>query len=222
LNNKPIGKSMGIREYLIESSLSRLWKHNEEHDCGGITAFRLYTNCGYMDNKQPCYPDKPPVRITRKENDKRNKALMADLIKMGYKGATKLVGSYLEGGVSTKEISFFVVDFDNKGTLENDLIRLGKKYEQDTILFVPKGSIQNKDKAYLVGTNNCPNNDTKIGQKMIFNRGKVGYDSPFYTSRVNGRPLIFEGIELYEGLGFSSGSNAMMAGRYAEEYEKKK
>ncbi len=32
--------------YLQESSLSRLWKHNEEHDCGAMTAFRKAADCG--------------------------------------------------------------------------------------------------------------------------------------------------------------------------------
>lgn len=211
---------MGIKEYLTESSLSRLWRHNEEHDCGVMTAFRQYTNCGYNDNGEPCYPNKLPVKIDHDENSRRNKALMADLISSGFKGATKMVGTYPEGGKQTKEISYFVVDNDDKGKLKDTLIRLGKKYEQDTILFIPKGSIKGEDKAYLIGTNNCPNNDTKFGQTMIFNKGRVGYESPFYTSYVNGRPLIFENITLIEGLGFSSGSNALVAGLLSKEYEK--
>jgi hypothetical protein len=32
---------------LFESSLSRLWRHNDIHDCAALTAFRKYHNCGY-------------------------------------------------------------------------------------------------------------------------------------------------------------------------------
>jgi hypothetical protein len=199
---------MGIRQVLTESSLSRLWKHNEEHDCGAITAFRKAPDCG---EGEP---------YTRKENNKRNQALMADLIKLGYKGSTKLVGSYPEGGKTQKEISYFVVDLDDKGNLLRDLKRLGEKYEQDSILFIPKGSIQGDAKAFLYGTNDCPNNWLGKGNREYWSKGKMGYDSKIYTSKVGGRPFIFEDVALYEGLGFSSGSNAMIAGKWAEEYEK--
>ena len=206
--------------YLTESSLARLWKHNEDHDCGVITAFRNYTNCGYLDTGDPCYDDNPPIKINKSENSKRNKALMVDLIKNGFQGSTKLVGSYPEGGKQSKEISYFVVDLSDEGNLKDILSKLGEKYDQDSILFIPKGSIQGKDKAFLLGTNNCPNNDIKKGQTMMFNNGRIGYDSPFYTSYVNGRPMIFEMISYSEGLGFSSGSNAMMANSYSKEYNK--
>ena len=209
-----------FNEYLVESSLSRLWKHNEEHDCGVITAFRNYSNCGYTDNNEPCFDDNPPVKISKVENGRRNKALKAELIQTGFKGSTKLVGSYPEGGKQSKEISYFVVDLDDSGTLKDVLVKLGKKYDQDSILYIPKGSVKGNDKAYLIGTNNCPNNDIKIGKTMVFNKGKVGYESPFYTSYVNGRPMIFEIHSCSIGLGFSSGTDAMMAPILIKEYER--
>ncbi len=207
-----------LRGYLTESSLSRLWEHNESHDCGVITAFRNYTNCGYMDTDEPCFDNKPPEKISKSENSKRNKALMADLIKDGFKGSTKLVGSYPEGGKQTKEISYFVVDLEDIGDLRKILMKLGHKYDQDSILFIPKGSIQGLDKAFLIGTNKCPNNDIKTGETMIFNKGRVGYESPFYTSYVNGRPMIFEMVSCSDGLGFSSGTSAIMASKFSGEY----
>jgi len=208
-----------IRNYLTESSLSRIWRHNEKYDCGVITAFRQYTNCGYMENAEPSFSDKQPVKISKSENNKRSKALMADLIKEGFSGSIKMVGTYPEGGVPVKEISFFVIDSKQTGKLKNVLIKLGKKYDQDSILYIPKGSIKGEDKAYLIGTNKCPNNDIKIGQTMVFNKGKIGYDSPFYTSYVNGRPMIFEMTTTIDGLGFSSGSNAIMASYYSKELD---
>jgi len=41
----------------------------------------------------------------------------------------------------------------------------------------------------------CKNNWLSYGKKEIFNKSKLGYGSPIYTSRINGRPFIFEDIE---------------------------
>ena len=63
-----------------------------------------------------------------------------------------------------------------------------------SILYIPKGAIKGESKAYLIGTNSCKNNWLGIGKKEVFNKGRLGYDSPIYTSRVNGRPFLFEEI----------------------------
>jgi len=199
-----------------ESSLSRLWKHNETMDCGALTAFRKYNNCGYQDNGEPC--GKEPILLTKKENQKRNLALASDLKGLGY-GVTKLIGTYPEGGKTVKEISYFVTDLENSGDLERNLKRLGEKYNQDSVLYIPKGAINNNSKAYLIGTNNCCNNWLDYGSKEVFNKSKLGYDSPIYTSKVNGKPFIFETLEYSDEL-FGSGSNSVMASRFAKDYDK--
>lgn len=172
---------MSIRQVLTESSLSRIWRHNEKFDCGALTAFRKGENCG---------EGRP---YTSKENRQRNKSLKAKLLAKGY-GVTALDGVYPEGGKQAKEESYFVVDLNNTGTLEKELKKLGEMFEQDSILFIPRGSIQGDAKAYLIGTNKCSNNWLGYGKKEVFNKGKVGYDSPIYTSYVNGRPFIFEEV----------------------------
>ena len=53
----------GVREYLGESSLSRLLSHMSNHDTGTITAFRYATDCGEGDV------------YTKKQNLQRNKSL---------------------------------------------------------------------------------------------------------------------------------------------------
>ena len=78
------------------------------------------------------------------------------------------------------------------GKLQKDLITFGELFEQDSILFIPKGAVQGGAQAYLIGTNNCPDNWLNMGQRELFNKGKFGYDSKIYTSYVNGRPFIFE------------------------------
>lgn len=166
-----------------ESSLSRVWTHNTEHDCGALTAYRRGRDCGSGE------------RYTRKENQARNKSLLSKLQSMGY-DTTTLKGQYPESGVVLKEVSFFVVDSNDKGTLENDLKKLGEEFDQDSILFIPKGAINNEgDKAYLIGTNHCENNWLGYGKTDVFNKGKIGVESPIYTSYVNGRPFIFESVD---------------------------
>ena len=174
---------------LNESSLSRVWRHNEKHDAGALTAFRKGPNCGVCDSGLK--EDEGVACYTKKQNQQRNKSLLAKLKSKGY-GVTKLHGTYPEGGKTVREVSYFVVDLKNKGTLEKDLRKFGEQFEQDSILFVPKGAVQGEAKAELIGTNNCDNNWLGYGKREKFNKGKLGYDSPIYTSRVNGRPFIFE------------------------------
>ena len=194
---------MGIREYLTESSLSRLWKHNEEHDCGAISAFRIGRDCNQGDH------------YTKKENRQRNKSLRAKLVSMGY-GVTGVHGTSIEGDKKTKEESFFVVDLEDNGNIKKDLMKLGEMFEQDSILFVPKGSIKGEDKAILIGTNRCPKNEIGYHGTISFNKGKLGYDAKIYTSYVNGRPFIFEelGIEYgYPGSGMGNWALNVIAKR---------
>ena len=167
--------------YLQESSLSRLWRHNEKHDCAAMTAFRNAADCGEGE------------KYSNADNKQRNKSLLAKLKTKGY-GATTLKGRYPEGGKTSTEVSYFIVDLQDGGSLEQDMKKLGEEFEQDSILYVPKGSIQGTDKAYLIGTNRCENNWLGYHKTEIFNKGRMGYDSPIYTSYVNGRPFIFETV----------------------------
>ena len=167
--------------YLQESSLSRLWRHNEKHDCGAMTAFRNASDCGEGE------------RYTNADNKQRNKSLLAKLKTKGY-GVTTLKGRYPEGGKTSTEVSYFIVDLQDGGGLEQDMKKLGEEFDQDSVLYVPKGSIQGVNKAYLIGTNRCENNWLGYHKTEVFNRGRMGYDSPIYTSYVNGRPFIFETV----------------------------
>jgi len=171
---------------LNKSSLSRLWKHNTEHDCGAITAFRKGKGCGEGEV------------YTKKEKEARNKSLLSKLISLGY-DVTSLKGKYPEGGGEiVNEHSFFVVDVKDSGKLLKNLKKFGKMFDQDSILFVPKGSISGDSEAFLISTNNCPNaypGFGKLGVKEKFNKGTLGKDSPIYTSYIKGRPFIFEEVD---------------------------
>ncbi len=177
-------KSMKPYKPLKESSLSRLWRHNLAHDCGALTAFRKYTVCDETDG----------VLLTKEDNIKRNKSLTAKLLSKGY-DVTRLIGKYPEGSIERKEISYFVVDKKDRGNLEQDMRELGEEFNQDSVLIIPKGAITNEAQAYLIGTNHCENNWLDYGKKQVFERGRLGYDSPIYTSYINGRPFIFETVD---------------------------
>ncbi len=171
-----------VKDILNEASLSRLWRHSEAHDCGCLTAFRVGPDCG---KGEP---------YTKKENKQRNKSLLAKLKARGY-GVTKLLGKYPEGGKSVTEASWFVVDLQDTGKLEADLRGFGEEFDQDSILYIPKGAIGTKGiYAELIGTNRCDNNWLGYGKREKFEKGKLGFDSPIYTSYVNGRPFLFEDV----------------------------
>lgn len=196
---------------ISESSLSRIWTHNEQHDCAALTAFRTGPNCG------------TGTAYTAKENAARNKSLLAKLKAKGY-GVTTLSGTYPEGGSTKKETSFFVVDLKDKGKLEADVKKLGEQFEQDSVLIIPKGAIQGEAEAFLVGTNHCDNNWLGYGKTEKFTKAKIGYDSPIYTSKVNGRPFIFESYEyevLDPGNGFGAWSLQLAAQKDWTEFIEK-
>jgi len=166
---------------LNESGLARLSKHMEEHDCGTITAFRSKEGCAGPDDKQ----------YSRSDNQKRNKQLYANLQMMGY-GVTAVHGAYIEnyGTSNAKEVRenvYFVVDIKDGGKLREDLINLGGKYEQDSILFIPKGG----EGSILIGTNDCKDSYPGLGKEIKFNDRKMGKGGEFMT-KISGRPFMFE------------------------------
>jgi len=168
-------KAQGV---LVESSLSRLWNQNEEHECGAITAF------GKREDG---------TLYTKKENKARNKSLLAKLLSKGY-GVTKVGGSYqYDDGTVSKERSFFVVDKDDTGKLSSDLSRLGKEFNQESVLIAPKGALGGEADAYLLGTQQ--GGFLGLGGKDKIGKGRLGKASGVAISRVGGRPFIFEEVD---------------------------
>jgi hypothetical protein len=174
-------KDLLPKKNINESGLSRLTKHMDEHDCGTITAFRSKEGCGGPDDAEYSLDD----------NKKRNRQLYANLEVLGY-GVTRVDGAYIEnfGTKDAKEVKedvYFVVDLKNKGTLKSDLMRLGEKYMQDSILFIPKGG----KGSVLIGTNECPNSFPGYNRTQTFNDRNMGKGGEFMT-KVKGRPFVFE------------------------------
>lgn len=156
-------------EFLTESSLSRVQEHMTAHDTGFITAFRGKNTVGV--NKQ------------------LNKQLKAKLLILKY-GVTEVKGAYIENYETdeAKEVgenTFFVVDLEDKGNLKAKLKDLGEEYDQDSILFVPKGGTR----GYLIGTNDAE--FPGKGNENVLNNPVFGKSGEFHT-KVNGRPFIFK------------------------------
>ena len=180
-----------IRKYidiLAESGLSRVYDHTRKHDYGTITAFRYAPDCG---TGEP---------YTLAQNQARNKSLLSKLRAQGY-SVTSIAGSYIEnyGTPQAREVaenSYLVVDIQDRGTLEADLLALGEEFEQDSIIF---GSADGD--GALIGTNNCPDGYPGYHNKAV-QGGAIFGKSGQFMSRVNGRPFVFaEGTEVvYHGV----------------------
>ena len=128
---------------IVESGLSRLTHWMDLYDCGTITAFR--------------------GEYTKAENLKRNKSLQAKLLSKNY-NITVVKGAYIEnmGTPKEKEVkedTFFVVDAKERGTLKEDLKKFGEEFDQDSVLFIPKGG----QTSLLIGTSKMK----IIGQLMV-------------------------------------------------------
>lgn len=163
---------------LNESSLSRLYSHTQRYSCGMMTAFR--------------------GNNTRKENLTLNKKLSAILQSKSY-SITKVKGAYIEnmGSKNQKEVgedSFFVcnmnVEGDDGGKLERDLIALGAKFDQDSILSIPF-----EGKAVLIGTSNRSDAYPGEGNRVYVGNPKFGKAAGKFFSRVRGRQFAYESVE---------------------------
>ena len=164
-----------FNEFITESGLSRVYQHSKEHSIGTITAFRDANSTS--------------------TNKKLNKGLKTRLLALGY-GVTAVKGSYIENhgqdnAVEVDEDVFLVVDLKDGNKLKENLIKLGKKYDQDSILFINQGS----NSGVLIGTNDT--GYPGLGKQMILKRALFGEKGEFYT-KVNGRPFTLKEEVLFE------------------------
>ena len=127
-------------EHLTESSLTRILKKVTDSECATISAFR--------------------GEYTTSENKARSKEMSAALSKLGY-SFTQIVGNYEESAKGNekkktdKELSFFVQNINDDPKFNENLKKLSIKFEQDSVLLIPKGG----KGAYLVGTRKAKNKD---------------------------------------------------------------
>jgi hypothetical protein len=147
-----------------------------DHDSGTITAHRSEFN--------------------NKENQQRNRSLLAKLTDKRY-GVTSVEGSYIENMGTDKQIEvgehvYFVVDANDDGNLEKNLRELGEYFDQDSILFIPKG----KTEGILIGTTKREIDSPKYGERKSLPNAIWGKNGQFMT-KIKGRPFYFkEDVEL--------------------------
>ena len=193
---------------LQEATLSGISELVQTYDYGVISAEREGEDCG-MGRK-----------YSRGENRRRTAMLKKELDLRGY-SITKIEGFMQkqddddEEGNDIKrsepvmkevftEDSFFVVDMDMTGNLERDIIRLGERFEQDTVIFGEAGG-----PAYLIGTNDCPGEPDR-GERFSIGHFRGGR-SGAYFSKVRNRPFVFEDFEAAYDL--------VLEGTIDEEYD---
>jgi len=195
-----------IKGVIVESSLSRIYKHISEHDCATITAFR-----GDPTDASNCVSGTPPSDFQDQGlnaleiNKRNNKFLKAALLSRGL-GVTSVDGTYVENfksenpdnpPIEVKEDSLFVVNLPqlNQEEFFDIIIELGKKYCQDSVLLIPKGG---NEGAFLYGTNNSfPGLDVKIKyEKLSFGKEQE------FMSKIGNRPFsaINENLQTYSKL----------------------
>jgi len=164
---------------LIESSLSRIHQHTKESNLGILTAFR-----GEFDIKQ---------------NKIRNKELESAIRSNGF-GYIPVAGHYIENKGSPEERhviedSYIVISHkDDSDKLKKFLIKMGVKFNQDSILYKPVSSPD----ALLIGTasGRYPGMgvESNVGN---FHPSRMGQ---FYSQLRNGKTFVFESIDFIENV----------------------
>lgn len=116
--------------------MTGLYQYILAHDCAIITSFRN------SDEKSD------------QENYETNRQLRAYLLNKRC-GLTPITGLYIEDynteiAKEVREGSYFVVNLDNDVNFENNIKKLGKLYNQDTVILIDKGG----QSTYLYRINN--------------------------------------------------------------------
>ena len=157
--------------YVInEATFSKIYRNMENKTCGILTAYRS--------------------DLSHKENIKRNQQLAEDLRANGL-GFNRVIGRYKEADSDkiATESSFIVYTEKDKYWLKNILIKLGIKYNQDSIIVIDK-----QNGAYLIGASGNDKNLPKNSELFIgkFTPSKI---ADVYT-QLGKDSFIFESKEI--------------------------
>ena len=196
------------QKFLInEAGLNKIRQDMSDYDTAFITAFRGdyddTSMCVYVPPSEEELNDRDKMGKRGMRNKRNNRELSAFLLSQGY-GVKNIQGSYIEnfGSVNpekvpreVKEASFFVTNLNNDPEFAEQIINLGKRFCQDSVIIVPKG-----EEGYIYGTNKgkYPGLDQKetVGK---FAGGETGE----FMSRINSRPFVMkedEEMKTYEKL----------------------
>ncbi len=163
-------KLQTTEEYIFESSINRLLSHFKNYDAAILTAYRS--------------------SLTKEENKERNRQLYKALLSLDC-SITQVEGRYTEEetGRNAKENSFVVVNMKNKPEFKKTIVKLGKHFEQDSVLFIRKGSPAT---AYLYGTRK---NDShpKMDEEIPVGKLTSKISGNFFT-RIKNKKFVFENM----------------------------
>jgi len=214
------------QKFLInEAGLNKIRQDMSDYDTAFITAFRGDINdksmCVYVPPSEEELFERNKMGKRGVQNKRNNRELSAYLLSQGY-GVKNVQGSYIEnfGSVDpekvpreVKEASFFVTNLNNDPEFAEQIINLGKRFCQDSVIIVPKG-----EEGYIYGTNKgkYPGLDQKE------NVGKfAGGETGEFMSRINSRPFVMkedEETKTYEDLpGKQRQAAKLMAKRVGEQ-----
>jgi len=172
-------------DFLLEKSMSKVIEHIKNHDCGVISAFRMWIDC--EDHSKGLY--------SYKQNMARNLQLELKIRLKGY-GYSKVSEIYIENygsdsAIETSESSFFIVDLKDTNNLEKDLLTWGELYEQDSVLFFNNQnvSVAGDCTAELTGTNpSCKDAYPPYKKTIQYRNIEFGKIKQFMTG-VSGKPF---------------------------------
>lgn len=123
------------------AGVNRILQWWSKYDCGTISAFRTYDSSLFKEygiEEVKHLPDsvKKEFLISKKVNMYNSRTLRMKIMRMGY-AYIQIDGVYKEQGTGKvrKELSYFVFDNKQRGTLKRDLIMLGFFFHQDTITY---------------------------------------------------------------------------------------
>lgn len=221
------------KQFLLnEAGLAKVRQDMLDHDTAFITAYR-----GDIDDTSMCvYVPKSEEELSERDrrdklgkkgktNKKNNKELSAYMLAQGY-GVKSVQGSYIENFGSldpekvpreVKEASYFVTNLNDDPNFFEEIINLGKRYCQDSVILVPKG-----EEGYLYGTNKTyPGLDEKetVGKFM-------GGETGEFMTRIKSRPFVMkedEETKTYENLpGKQRQAVKLIAKRVGDQIEEMK
>ena len=160
--------------FINETSLSRVGSLTKDRNIGMITAHR--------------------ATYTKQENDARNNSLETDLRAAGH-GFVKVKGRYIENygkddAKTVDENSILVIgrNGQDSGHLKGSLLKLGKKYDQDSVLIKP----HDEETAYLHGTNET--GWPGLGKKTSVGNWHPGRVGEFHSLLRGKKTFSFESV----------------------------
>ena len=195
------------QEYIInEAGLARVRQDMLDYDTAFITAFRGDINdksmCVYTPPSEEELSERAKRGKRSASNRKNNRELRSFLLDRGY-GVKNVQGSYIEnfGSIDPKKVprevkesSFFVVNLNDDPDFLEEIVNLGKRFCQDSVILVPKA-----EEGYLYGTNKpYPGLDVAVAVGAF-----MGGETAEFMSRIGGRPFTLkedEETKTYEDL----------------------